>query len=567
MKKNITINMQGRLYAIDEDAYELLKQYEDSLRGYFSSKEGGHEIVDDIEARIAELFDDVVASGKAAIDIADVQRIISRMGNPQQMDDSADENTDGTTCGQATDDGNLTLWDRIKQLLFRPGRSLYRDTANKRIAGVIAGLAHYYGGDVTWWRIATAVVVPLLLVSLNLGQCLLYWIVAYIILGILLPPAYSAEDRLRMNGRDVTPQNLAEEVTADNASQTADHRAEKPGCLAAMGEMVMFGIKLTMWLVAAIVILVCVWILVMLLLLLFVPSLAMFRETGLTFTWASHPWVGSIGVASMVLFIVLMVFSLVISRKTANGQQTGLSTSGRIAIALLVIAALTGVMTCGTIIVSELQKQSKQVVVSRNNEWVNDNMHNGMFVNETDWAYLNDNGWTLKQADHCNDRYTYSGQYYTGNGERRYLDCYDEGGQQLFRVERTDSTLQKGVYTLTAIVRSDGPGAYVYAVADGKTYLAEIPAEGSTGGSLWQDAKMATQHLTADSVMTSTTKRLLMIAQANDGNGFGWSKVAIKGIKTTDGKVSYGVTTLPDITKNHFDGTWFSATDFRLTNK
>lgn len=90
MKKNITINMQGRLYAIDEDAYELLKQYEDSLRGYFSSKEGGHEIVDDIEARIAELFDDVVASGKAAIDIADVQRIISRMGNPQQMDDSAD---------------------------------------------------------------------------------------------------------------------------------------------------------------------------------------------------------------------------------------------------------------------------------------------------------------------------------------------------------------------------------------------------------------------------------------------------------------------------------------------
>lgn len=80
MKKNITINMQGRLYAIDEDAYNLLKQYEDSLRNYFANKEGGHEIVDDIEARIAELFDEVVARGKVAIDINDVENIVTRMG-------------------------------------------------------------------------------------------------------------------------------------------------------------------------------------------------------------------------------------------------------------------------------------------------------------------------------------------------------------------------------------------------------------------------------------------------------------------------------------------------------
>ena len=44
MKKNITINLLGRLYAIDEDAYELLKRYTDSLHSYFSHREGGEEI-------------------------------------------------------------------------------------------------------------------------------------------------------------------------------------------------------------------------------------------------------------------------------------------------------------------------------------------------------------------------------------------------------------------------------------------------------------------------------------------------------------------------------------------
>ena len=55
MKKNITINLCGRLFQIDEDAYELLQQYINSLRSSFGKQEGGDEIVDDIETRIAEL--------------------------------------------------------------------------------------------------------------------------------------------------------------------------------------------------------------------------------------------------------------------------------------------------------------------------------------------------------------------------------------------------------------------------------------------------------------------------------------------------------------------------------
>ena len=56
MKKNITINFFGTLYAIDEDAYELLNRYLGDMKRYFSRKEGGEEIADDIEHRVAELM-------------------------------------------------------------------------------------------------------------------------------------------------------------------------------------------------------------------------------------------------------------------------------------------------------------------------------------------------------------------------------------------------------------------------------------------------------------------------------------------------------------------------------
>ena len=56
MKKVININFQGRVIPIEETAYELLKQYIESLRIYFAKEEGRDEIINDIEGRIAELF-------------------------------------------------------------------------------------------------------------------------------------------------------------------------------------------------------------------------------------------------------------------------------------------------------------------------------------------------------------------------------------------------------------------------------------------------------------------------------------------------------------------------------
>ena len=63
MKTSININLFGTLYAIDEDAHQLLRQYLENMKSYFSRQEGGDEISDDIEHRVAELFWELKQAG------------------------------------------------------------------------------------------------------------------------------------------------------------------------------------------------------------------------------------------------------------------------------------------------------------------------------------------------------------------------------------------------------------------------------------------------------------------------------------------------------------------------
>ena len=55
MKRSFPVNINGRIYNIDEDAYRLLDEYLKQLRATFASDDE-REIVEDIEARINEHF-------------------------------------------------------------------------------------------------------------------------------------------------------------------------------------------------------------------------------------------------------------------------------------------------------------------------------------------------------------------------------------------------------------------------------------------------------------------------------------------------------------------------------
>ncbi|NNC84977.1 MAG: PspC domain-containing protein [Bacteroidia bacterium] len=180
MNKTITVNIGGLVFHVDENAYEKLKQYLHSIRKYFTAEDGRDEIVQDIESRIAEMFQERLKDLKQVVVMEDVDHVIGVMGRPEQFAEGAEafESEKRTRTGS---------------------RRLYRDTDDKIISGVCSGLGHYIGLDPVWVRLL------FVLVTLFSGGFL---IVAYLILLVIVPKAASPAEKLEMKGEPVTIESL-----------------------------------------------------------------------------------------------------------------------------------------------------------------------------------------------------------------------------------------------------------------------------------------------------------------------------------------------------------------------
>lgn len=191
MKKVISINFQGQVIAIEETAFEILTQYIESLKSYFSREEGGDEIVNDIENRIAELFGNRLKHGINCITDEDVEAIINGIGKPEDFDTEYEETTHKGDSGaqQTSYSSELPENQPVEE---RQSRSLRRDTTHKMIAGVCSGLANYFKIDPTWIRLIFV-----------LFFSVLFWV--YIVLWIVLkaePLDWSGIKRLYRNPGD-----------------------------------------------------------------------------------------------------------------------------------------------------------------------------------------------------------------------------------------------------------------------------------------------------------------------------------------------------------------------------
>lgn len=231
MKKNITINLCGRLFQIDEDAYEMLQHYIDSLSHAFGKQEGGDEIVNDIEARIAELFDELRQQGVEAITIDHVKDIITRIGKPEELTGEEEETGSSSDSGHRYDSARSAAQDIYENVRARiAGKKLFRNPKDKMLAGVLSGLATYTNTDPVIWRLLTV----LLFFCYGVG------LIAYIVLAIILPEAKTPEQLLQMEGKEVTPQNLADVVV--DKDEPSDSR---PGLLRGLFSIllkILFGI-------------------------------------------------------------------------------------------------------------------------------------------------------------------------------------------------------------------------------------------------------------------------------------------------------------------------------------
>ncbi|MBR5069622.1 MAG: DUF2807 domain-containing protein [Bacteroidales bacterium] len=240
MKTSININLFGTLYAIDEDAHQLLQQYLASMKSYFSRQEGGDEISDDIEHRVAELFWELKQNGCESISIEQVRSIIQEIGNPEELGEqqssdesrTTDERQQTTNDGQQSTDDTQHFSQKVEDTAREAGskakvwlskRRYYRDPQDKLVGGVLSGLAHYFGGgDPIVWR--------LLFALLTFFSGFFPAILIYILIWLCAPEARTAEERLRMQGKEVNPENIKSQVLSYGEDPTIGQQ-NRSGCL------------------------------------------------------------------------------------------------------------------------------------------------------------------------------------------------------------------------------------------------------------------------------------------------------------------------------------------------
>jgi phage shock protein PspC (stress-responsive transcriptional regulator) len=176
MNKTIIININGIVFHIEEDAYEILKNYMTDVKRHFSNSADSLEITTDIENRIAEMFSEMLEKeNKQVIVEQDVTLIIEQMGTVADFENA--ENDDKAGAQGYTHEN-------------RAGRRLFRDPDDHLVGGVCAGIANYFDIDAVWVRLAFAVSVAIA------GSGL----VLYIILWIVVPKAVTRADKMAMKG-------------------------------------------------------------------------------------------------------------------------------------------------------------------------------------------------------------------------------------------------------------------------------------------------------------------------------------------------------------------------------
>ena len=209
MKKNISINIGGIIFHIEEDGFDKLKNYLDSVNTYFSSFEDSKEIIEDIEGRIAEIFLAKLDDGKQIINKEDVDDLIATMGTTKDFDETIESEPETqqekTKKEESKEEEKEKASDKEgkSETSYEKAKRLYRDEKRKVIGGVASGIAHYMGVDPIWIR--------LLMIALLFN--IFFWglsgfiFITYLVLWIAIPGNDNLEEdktvkKLFRNGDD-----------------------------------------------------------------------------------------------------------------------------------------------------------------------------------------------------------------------------------------------------------------------------------------------------------------------------------------------------------------------------
>lgn len=194
MREITRIHIAKVAYDIEVGAKKDLEKYISALERYANDP----DILDDIEIRVTELLAEHGVQAGGVITAGDVAAVRAQLGEPS---DFVDESAEPPVALEGETEG---------------ARRVYRDTDNGILGGVMAGIARFFNIDPLWVR--------LLFIVLLFGSFGTAFII-YLILWLIIPPAETAAEKLRMSGRSVTLASIKElagnEVQRSERAQVA----------------------------------------------------------------------------------------------------------------------------------------------------------------------------------------------------------------------------------------------------------------------------------------------------------------------------------------------------------
>ncbi len=196
MQQTISINLAGMVFHIEKDAYDQLEKYLEQIKNFLANNESREEIIQDIENRVAEIFQEQLSSRKEALAPEDVQAVKKALGEPETF--KSENSQEGKEEGEGK-----------KQETYTRKGQIHRDVDNKVIAGVCSGLGQYFGFDPLWLRLAFVVAIFASGIS----------ILIYLILWLLTPAAKTPVQKMEMRGERVTVSNIEKSFAGEQGSK------------------------------------------------------------------------------------------------------------------------------------------------------------------------------------------------------------------------------------------------------------------------------------------------------------------------------------------------------------
>lgn len=194
MKRTYTVNIGGQVFHIDEDAFQKLNDYLESIKSRFNSPDEIREIIEDVEVRIAEIFREHMAQAREVVTLEDVDFMIGIMGTPEDYGDG----------------DSATQEEQPRSKSTSKGKKLYRNPDNRILGGVCGGMAEYFGIDALIVRI-------IFLISISFGGVFIY-----ILLWAIIPEAITTAQKLEMKGEPINLKNI-EKTIKDEFEQVKDN--------------------------------------------------------------------------------------------------------------------------------------------------------------------------------------------------------------------------------------------------------------------------------------------------------------------------------------------------------